>query len=330
MPITVLGKPIGSIHSTNNFTEIAMNSTTIYGALPTTTIGPFHYLYRITNLVEQKHYYGIRTSKTTLPHHDLGVKYFSSSTDKNFKKDQKEHPENYRYKIIIVSDSRQRVADLEIKIHQKFNVGANPNFYNRVIQSSTGFGVTGRIVVKDNDGNIEYVSITDERYLNGELTYVLKGVNKGKVRVKDQDGNYFSIPKNDPKILSGELIHFAKGTKWINNPELKKNMMLKPGEDLQEGWEYGMKNFNCEGFVPHSTAGRKRIFNPELKKEMMIDPNTELPLGWFYGRLNSKMVITVPKGSKMIHNIELKQNKFIKSDEILPEGWNFGQKRSWD
>ena len=55
----------------------------------------------------------------------------------------------------------------------------------------------------------------------------------------------------------------------------------------------------------------------------MIDPNTELPLGWFYGRLNSKMVISVPKGSKMIHNIELKQNKFIKPDEIYKEYIDF-------
>ena len=66
-----------------------MSSTSIYGACPNTTIGPFHYLYRITNLVENKHYYGIRTSKTTLPQYDLGIKYFSSSKDKEFKKDQK-------------------------------------------------------------------------------------------------------------------------------------------------------------------------------------------------------------------------------------------------
>ena len=65
----------------------------------------YHYLYRITNLVENKHYYGIRTSKDTLPHQDLGVKYFSSSTDKDFIQDQKDHPENYRYTVVITSNS---------------------------------------------------------------------------------------------------------------------------------------------------------------------------------------------------------------------------------
>lgn len=89
----------------------------------------YHYLYRITNLVEQKHYYGIRTSHNILPQQDLGIRYFSSSRDKNFKTDQKDNPENYRHKVIIVADSRERVAELEVKLHRKFNVGVNPKFY---------------------------------------------------------------------------------------------------------------------------------------------------------------------------------------------------------
>ncbi len=48
----------------------------------------YHYVYRITNTVLRKHYYGSRTSKIR-PNLDLGVIYFSSSTDKNFLKDQK-------------------------------------------------------------------------------------------------------------------------------------------------------------------------------------------------------------------------------------------------
>ena len=63
----------------------------IYGAVPTTAIGPYHYLYRITNVVENKHYYGIRTSKNLLPKEDLGKKYLSSSQNKEFIKNQKEY-----------------------------------------------------------------------------------------------------------------------------------------------------------------------------------------------------------------------------------------------
>ena len=49
----------------------------IYGHSP--IIGSddkFHYVYRITNIVENKHYYGSRTSKIN-PYDDLGKKYFS-------------------------------------------------------------------------------------------------------------------------------------------------------------------------------------------------------------------------------------------------------------
>ena len=43
----------------------------------------YYYVYRITNKLLNKHYYGSRGSKIE-PKLDLGIKYFSSSTDKNF------------------------------------------------------------------------------------------------------------------------------------------------------------------------------------------------------------------------------------------------------
>jgi len=95
-----------------------MSSKRIYGFSPSSeSIGPFNYLYRITNIVEQKHYYGVRTPKNKPPKEDLGISYFSSSHDKNFKVDQKLHPENYKYKVIRISESRKSVIELEIYLH---------------------------------------------------------------------------------------------------------------------------------------------------------------------------------------------------------------------
>ena len=59
----------------------------------------FHYVYRITNKKENKHYYGVRSSKVE-PKLDLGVKYFSSSTDKEFINEQKINNYLFKYKII--------------------------------------------------------------------------------------------------------------------------------------------------------------------------------------------------------------------------------------
>ncbi len=102
----------------------------------------YHYVYRITNLVENKHYYGKRSTKT-LPHLDLGHRYFSSSKDKSFINDQKINPSHYKYKIIANFETAKKAISFEIKLHNKFNVGQNPFFYNLAKQTSTGFDSTG-------------------------------------------------------------------------------------------------------------------------------------------------------------------------------------------
>ena len=324
-----------------------MSSISIYGSFPFTTNGPFHYLYRITNLVEQKHYYGIRTSKNILPHQDLGVNYFSSSQDKEFIKDQKEQPQNYKYKVIIVAESRIRVSELETKIQRKFNVGMNKYFYNKVINTSTGFDPTGRVVVLDPDGNCLQVSVTDERYLNGTLVHILKG----QITVKDEFGNTENILNTDERYLKGELQHILKGT----------HMGMLPVKDEFGNTEYISltderylngslvhvhkgkatvrdSNGNLEhisitderylkGSLKGITSGYKWISNPELKINRLIEPNEPLPDGYFYGRGTIK---SVQKGSKRIYNIELKKNMVLKPGDILPEGWSYGMKRVWD
>jgi len=102
----------------------------------------YHYTYRITNTRINKHYYGTRSSKVK-PIYDLGIIYFSSSKDKDFIKDQKENPSDYKYKVIQIFDTRKDSLALEIKLHNKFNVGINESFYNRAKQTSIGFDVTG-------------------------------------------------------------------------------------------------------------------------------------------------------------------------------------------
>lgn len=102
----------------------------------------YHYVYRITNVVENKHYYGKRSSKCD-PKEDLGKKYFSSSTDKEFKIDQKLNPQNYRYKIVARFHTAYLAITRESKLHDLFNVGSNKKFYNKVKQKSSWFDSTG-------------------------------------------------------------------------------------------------------------------------------------------------------------------------------------------
>jgi hypothetical protein len=102
----------------------------------------YHYVYRITNTLLRKFYYGSR-SCNRIPSEDIGIHYFSSSMDKDFILDQKQNPTNYSYKVVSLFDSKKEAIDFEIKLHHKFDVGKNPAFYNRSKASSNKFDITG-------------------------------------------------------------------------------------------------------------------------------------------------------------------------------------------
>jgi hypothetical protein len=119
-----------------------MIDTSIY-----TTEKSYNYTYWITNFKEQKHYIGVRSCNIP-PIHDIGIKYFSSSKDKDFKKNQIDNPQDYDYKIIGLFRTRIEASLNEIELHETYNVGKNPRFYNRSKQTSTGFDMSG---VKDTE-----------------------------------------------------------------------------------------------------------------------------------------------------------------------------------
>lgn len=172
----------------------------------------YHYTYRITNMVEHKHYYGARSSKVH-PTQDLGIKYFSNSIDKEFMSEQKLNPQNFKYKIIKIFETREEAIAMEIKLHAKFDVGVNESFYNKAKQTSIGFDTTdlsynkNTIIVKDKEGKNFRVSKDDPRYLSGELI----SINKGKCNAINKDGCIIRISKDDPRYISGEYISENKG-----------------------------------------------------------------------------------------------------------------------
>ena len=101
----------------------------------------YHYTYRITNIKDRMYYYGVR-SCNRLPKEDIGVKYFSSSKNK-FVKDQKENPQDYKYKVVKIFSTRKEAVEHEIFLHKKFNVKLHERFYNNANQTSTGFDTAG-------------------------------------------------------------------------------------------------------------------------------------------------------------------------------------------
>lgn len=53
--------------------------------------------------------------------------------------EQKEHPENFRYKVLKDFKTRKAALNLECELHHRYKVDTNEEFYNRAMQTSDGF-----------------------------------------------------------------------------------------------------------------------------------------------------------------------------------------------
>ena len=171
----------------------------------------YNYVYRITNKENNRHYYGVRSSKIE-PKLDLGIKYFSSSRDKEFMNEQKLNKDKFKYKVIKIFETREEAVNLEIKLHNKFDVGRNLSFYNDSKQTSTKFDRSG---TKDSPETIEKKrnkTVTNETRENMRLAQLgrkhseetlekmrkpkseehkikIGDANKGKVRTEEMKNN---------------------------------------------------------------------------------------------------------------------------------------------
>lgn len=158
----------------------------------------YHYVYRITNKILNKHYYGVRTSKHD-PKDDLGVKYFSSSSDKYFIKDQKINPQDYRYKVICVCKNRHNAVLLEIKLHNKFNVGINESFYNRAKQTSTGWDRRGSTYICTDETRVKIGNIHRGKIMSEESRKKMSDSGKLKIFTDEHKHNLSKGSKGKPK-----------------------------------------------------------------------------------------------------------------------------------
>lgn len=194
----------------------------------------YHYTYRITNIVEHKHYYGTRSSKVK-PENDLGVKYFSSSKDIDFIKDQKKNPRNYKYKIIKISKTRKEAIELEIKLHNKFNVGVNESFYNRCKQTSSGWDTTGK-------GDLGQANFGEKNGMFGK-THSDLSRKKIKEARRKQGSNVWNAGKKNiyNKDTLEKISQTVSNQRWVK----KNNKHIKIHKDelekyLNDGWVQGI------------------------------------------------------------------------------------------
>lgn len=178
-----------------------------------------HYVYRITNKIKNKHYYGVRSSNIK-PKEDIGIKYFSSSTDKNFMLDQKENPQNYKYKVLKIFDSRKDAEMHETFLHEKFSVQTNESFYNKAKNTLMGFSVEGTKQLEEHKAKLTLTKI-------GKVTF--KNIITGETGRIDKelfylDDNLISVNKGVPKSKEHKEKLSAAKTNVPLSEEHKKNI----------------------------------------------------------------------------------------------------------
>lgn len=256
----------------------------------------YHYFYRIENLIDGKFYYGIH-STDNLEDGYMGSGHRLKEAMKIFGK------ENFKKNVIKHFETREKASEYEALMVTE-NLVHDRNCYN--VKCGGDYGTTsGTILVKDKNDKWFRVASDDERYLNGELCGVTKGLvpaysldskkyelislldyyknkdkyitsGKGKIAVRDKDGKTFSVDTNDERYLDGELTPIWAGKHHTKDSRIKMHETHK-----KNGHQQGEKN---------SSYGTCWITkNEENKKIKKSELSQYISNGWKLGRYISEV-----------------------------------------
>lgn len=173
----------------------------------------YHYVYRITNIIEKKYYYGCRSSKVE-PKFDLGFKYFSSSTNKEFIKEQKENRSIFKYKIVKIFETRKEAEIFETYLHEKFQVQIHDSFYNKAKNTLMGFSVEGRKQTEEHKiNNKKHIKgkTYEERYGEERAKELKEKLKEAKKNISEDTKMKISISKTGVPLSDSHKESISKG-----------------------------------------------------------------------------------------------------------------------
>ncbi len=211
----------------------------------------YHCVYKISNIKMLKYYIG-KHSGVLPSSEDIGFKYFSCSTDSEFKKDQEKNPNHYKYEILGQFTTSTLAIDYEIWLHNRHNVGVNPSYYNKAKQTSNGFDTTG---IKNSKETIERKRISGlaahKKIKNDKNLYEIRsqaiknGLERAyntKNKMQKHSKNlsigvkkyYNELKKDSQKIKNLSKIR-KKANKLINDDPIKKANKSKKVSESNSG-----------------------------------------------------------------------------------------------
>ena len=255
----------------------------------------YHYVYRITNRMKGKHYYGVRSSEVE-PKCDLGVVYFSSSKDKEFINEQITNKENFKYKVVKTFNTREDAMNYEIQLHDMFNVGVNPYFYNMCKQTSIGFSnisqesilkIKNTLKTLGEDG----LTITERAQINRlDTTNNGNAIYKDSMTYNEYYGYSAAQSRKGYQDLINEKISQTKQKRTIEDKEIAK---LKFNETMSKLQENGLTKMQNKGNAHSNTMKTKSTKDKEITKlkfnETMSKIGADGLTGWQRRALTRKM-----------------------------------------
>ena len=204
-----------------------------------------------------REYIGCRTCDC-LPEED--TKYFGSFYDKTFKPTGKT--------ILFVCETREEAAEIEIELHDFFDVAVNPQFANRAKAVSTGFDRTG--------------------ILESEETRKKKSVAK-KGKYTGEKSHRFGVPHTEEwkKAMSEKMIGKNVG-KTRTEEQNKANSERMSGEKNSNHGNTGALNPLSKAIIAIEPDGTQQHYGgiSEAARELEMNP------GNLYTYLNTGHVLT--------------------------------------
>jgi len=205
----------------------------------------YYYIYEIINKTTGMRYVGKRTSTTT-PELDLGIKYFSSSTNKQFIKHQKENPTSYYYYVLSTHDTVKEATQEEIRLHNIFNVGRNHMFFNKAIQTSTKFDTTGIPLspehkIKLSERHKGKPGTTNGRRHTNDTKQKMSSSQKGRKHSEETKKKMKESHKNISLETRQKMSIIRLNKIWIHDMDNTEEKLIHRSDCIPDNWIKGRK-----------------------------------------------------------------------------------------
>jgi hypothetical protein len=248
----------------------------------------YHYTYIISHLETNKHYIGVRTSKVD-PNLDLGVKYFSSSTDRQFKAELRKNPTAFKFQIIEIWGSRKDALLHEIDLHALYEVGISPEFYNIRRATSSGFDMLG---AKHSDAARTKISAAHKgralsiehrakisaaskgRALSIEHRAKISAAHKGKKRSEEHSAKIAAALKNPSQETRAKISAAQRGKKLSEQARQNISVASK-GKSKSEAHREAMRKPKTEEHIKNSQAAMAKNRLARLEAQMATTTHIE-------------------------------------------------------